>query len=77
MGKVKTDIYCYLSADVWRKVLQKCSLSSPLSNISFLSNPLNLIVCHGNLNAKFPNKYSINIFSEAIKDKVETLQKCL
>ena len=51
MGKVKIGLYCYLTADILTKVLQKCSLSSPLANISFLSNPLNLISCHGNQKA--------------------------
>ena len=67
MGKVNIGIYCYLTADVWRKVLQKCYLSSPLPNISFLSKPLNLIGCHGNLKAKFAKKYSKIISSEAIR----------
>ena len=30
MGKVEIGIYCYLTADILTKVLQKCSLSSPL-----------------------------------------------
>ena len=33
MGKVKIEIYFYLTADILTKVLQKCSLSSPLPNI--------------------------------------------
>ena len=35
MGKLKIGLYCYLTADILTKVLQKCSLSSPLSNILF------------------------------------------
>ena len=41
---MEVGLYCYLNADILTKVLQKCSLSSPLPNISFLFNPLNLIV---------------------------------
>ena len=41
-------------------------VSSPLSNIPFLSKHLNLICCHGNQNAKFVKKYS-KILSEAIR----------
>ena len=44
-------LYCYLTVDILTKVLQKCSLSSRLPNVSFLSNPLNLIGCHGNRKA--------------------------
>ena len=48
------------------KVLQKCSLSSPLPNITFLSKPLNLIGWHGErLNLR--KKYSKTISSEAIR----------
>ena len=43
MVKVEVGLYCYLNADILTKVLQKCSLSSPLPNVSFLFNPLNLI----------------------------------
>ena len=39
------------------KVLQKCSLSSPLPNISVLSRLVNLFGCHGNRKAKFVKKY--------------------
>ena len=44
----KNNIYYYLIADILTKVLQKCSLSGPLPNVSYFSNPLNLIGCHGN-----------------------------
>ena len=66
MGKVKVGVYCYLTADILTKVLQKCSLSSPLRNIRILSKPLNLIGCHGNRKTKFAKKYS-EIISEAIR----------
>ena len=56
MGKVKVGLYFYLIADILTKVLQNCSLSSPLPNISFLPNPLNLIGRHGNQKAKFAKK---------------------
>ena len=42
-----------ISPQVLTKVLQKCSLSRPLPNISLLSKPLNLIGCHSKRNAKF------------------------
>ena len=67
MRKVKTEIYCYLTADILTKVLQKCSFSSPLPNLSILSKPLNLIGCHGNQNDEFVKKISKIIFSEAIR----------
>ena len=68
MGKVKIGFYCYVTADILTtKILQKCSLSNPLPNISFLSKPLNLIGCHGNQKAKFEKKYKKIIYSEAIR----------
>ena len=36
MGKVKVGLYFYLIADILTKVLQKCSLSSPLPNMNFV-----------------------------------------
>ena len=33
MGKVKIGLYFYFAVDILTKVLQKCSLSSPLQNI--------------------------------------------
>ena len=55
MGKVKIEIYryCYITVDILTKVLQKCSLSSPLQNIWILSKLLNLIGCHGNRKDKW------------------------
>ena len=44
MGKVKIGLNCYLTADILTTVLQKCSMSSFLPNISFLSTSLNLVV---------------------------------
>ena len=67
MGKVEIGIHCCLTADILTKVLQRCSLSSPLRNIGILSKLLNLIGCHGNRKAKFAKKYSKIIFSEAIR----------
>ena len=54
------------TAEIMTEVLQKCFLSSPLPNISFLSKHLNLIGCHGNRKAIFENKYSKIISSEAV-----------
>ena len=53
MGKVAIGVY--LTADILAKVLQKCSLSSPLPNI--WTKKLNLIGCNGNQKAKFAKKY--------------------
>ena len=43
MANMKVGLHFYLTAAVLTKVLQKCSLSSPLPNIRILSKPLNLI----------------------------------
>ena len=76
MGKGKIHRYCYLIADILTRVLQKCSLSSPLLNLLFLSNPLNLIGCHGNRNAKFP-KIKNHLLKSHNGNEAEILQKCL
>ena len=60
-------MYCYLTADILTKGLQKYSCSSPLPTIWILSKPLNLIGCHGNRNAKFVKKYLKIFCSEAIR----------
>ena len=65
MGKVKIGIYCYLTVDILTKVLQKCSLSSPLWSMWILSKLPNLIGCHGNQKDKFAIKYSKIFSSEA------------
>ena len=76
MGKVKIGIYYYLIVNILIKVLQECSLSSPLPNISILSKPVNLIGCNGKRKAKFAKKYKTVISSEAIRgDEAETLQE--
>ena len=67
MGKLKVCLYFYLTADILTKVLHKCSLSSHLPNVWFLSKLLNLIGCHSNRKTKFANKFSKIIFSEAIR----------
>ena len=56
-GKMEIGIYFGLTAGILTKVLQKCSLSSPLPNIAFLSKPMNLIGSHGNRKAEFEKKY--------------------
>ena len=53
MGKVEIGIYCYLTTDILTKVLQKCSLSSPLLTIWMLFKSLYLV---GNRDAKFAKK---------------------
>ena len=80
MGKVKIEIYCYPTADILTKVLQKCLLSGPPPSISFYTKILNLIGCHdGNRNVKFVKKYfkKINSFRSYKGDKAECLQNCL
>ena len=56
MGEVKVGLYRYLTVDMLTKVLQKCSLNSPLPNICILFKLQNLIGCHGNRMAKFVEK---------------------
>ena len=63
---MKVGLHFYLTAAVLTKILQKCSLSSPLPNIWILSKPLNLIGRHGNRNAKFVEIKSKPISSETI-----------
>ena len=77
MGKVKVGLYVYLTADILTKVLQKCSLSSPLPNIctGILSKPLNLIGCHGNQKAKFTKIYKKKYFLRTHNgDEAETVE---
>ena len=78
MTKLKIGLYCYLTADILTGDLHKFSLCSPLPNVLILSQPLNLIGCHGNRVAKFPQK---NIQKSSPQkpqgEELETLQKCL
>ena len=67
---MKIGINYYLTADILTKILQNCSLSSPLPTIWILSKPLNLI---GNQKAKFAKKYSKTISSEAIRGMKQKL----
>ena len=53
MGKSENWPYSNLTADILTKVLQHCSLSCPLPNISFLSKTRNFICFHGSRKAKF------------------------
>ena len=68
---MKIGLNCYLTANIVTKVLQKCSLRRPLSNIWILSKPLNLIGCHGNRMAtemlNLRKQYSKIISSEVIR----------
>ena len=61
------EIYCFLTADILIKVLQKCSWRSPLQTIWILSKSLILIGCHGNLNVTFSKKKSKLFVSEVIR----------
>ena len=68
MGKVEIGIYFCVTADIFTKVLQKCSWSSPLQTVLILSKSLNLIGCHGNRNVKCSKKIFKKIFfSEVIR----------
>ena len=72
-GELKIGIYCYLTADILKNVLQKCFLSSPLPNISGLAKPLNLICCPTerlNLREILKN----HLLRSHKGDKAETLQ---
>ena len=78
MGKVKIGHYCSITADILSRVLQKCSLSSPLPNILFLSKPLNMIGCKGNRTVIQKKKKKKKSSPQKPKgNKAEVLQKCL
>ena len=78
MEKVNIEMYCYLTADILTKVLQKCSLSIPLPNIYILSTKLNLIGCHGNQKDKFSKKiFKIHLLRSHKGKEAEILQTCL
>ena len=76
MAKVAKRPYCYLTADILTKVLQKCSLSSPIPNISFLSNPLNLIGCHATEKLNLQKIFKNHHLRSHKGNEAETLQKC-
>ena len=77
MGIVEFGFYCYLTADIYTRVLQACSLSSPLSNVLYLSKLLNCFGCHGKQNAKFTTTIFKNHLHRNHKgDKAEILRKC-
>ena len=57
MGKVEISIYCYLTADILTKVLQKCSMGNPLPTVWILSKPLNLNGAVATKKVKFVKKY--------------------
>ena len=65
MGKEEIGIYFCLTVDILTKVLQNCSLSSPLPTVCILSKPLTLLVA--NRKAKLKNVYTKIFFSEAIR----------
>ena len=67
MGKVEIGIYFCVTADILKKVLQKCFWGSPLPTIWILSKSQILIGCYGNRKAKFWKKYSKIFFSEALR----------
>ena len=80
MRKVKNGIYCYLTADILTKVLQQCSLSSPIPNIAFLSKPLSLVGCMAterlNLQKKNKTEKKTHLLRSHKGVKLK-LQKCL
>ena len=69
MGKVKIEIYCYLSA----KVLQKCLVIGPPPRVAFSSKHFNFIGCHDNPKVKFAKTYfkkPTHIYISGIKLKL-------
>ena len=75
---MKIGVYCYLTADILTKNLQKYSLNSPLPNIWILSRLLNLIGCHGDQKYRFAKKYKKVIssdYSEVIRGM--KLKQCI
>ena len=70
MGKVKIDIYCYLTADILTKVLQKCSFTK---HINFVQT--SEFGCRGNRKAKFAKKYKSHLLKSHKEDDAETLQE--
>ena len=77
MGKVEIGIYFCVTADILKKVLQKCYWSSPLLTIWILFKSLILIGDHGNQKAKFSKKIFKNLLLRSRKgDEAETLHKC-
>ena len=74
MGKVKIGIYFCVTADILKKVLQKCFWGNPLPTICKV---LILFGCHGNLKAKFSKKIFRNLLLRSHKgDEAEILCKC-
>ena len=53
MGKEEIDKFFCLIGDIWKKILQKCLLSSPLRFIRLLSKSLNLIGCQRGKKGQF------------------------
>ena len=53
MGKEEIDIFFCLIEDIWKNVLQKCLLSSPLRFVQLLSKSVNLIGCRGGKKGQF------------------------
>ena len=75
MGKVEIRIHCYLAADILRKVLQECSLSSPLTCMNsvqtavfdWLSWQPKCYICE---------KIFKNLLKSHKEDEAKILQKC-
>ena len=53
MGKEEIDNFFCLNGDIWKKILQKCLLSSPLHFIRLLSKSVNLIRCRRGKKGQF------------------------
>ena len=63
---MKIDIYCYLTAEILAKLLQKCFLSGPRLNISFFV-----------VTSYFAEKIlNHQLLRSCVGDKAETLQNC-
>ena len=73
-GKVKIILYCYLTADILTRVLQKCPLNSSLPNILFLSKPQKF---HTKKKKQKKKKKKNHLLRSHMGNKAETLQKCL
>ena len=76
MGKVTIGFYCYFNSDILTKVLQKCSLSSPLPTVSCLFNPLNLIAMATMRLNLHTQKIKNNLLRSHKGDEAEGLQNC-
>ena len=77
MGKVKNEIYYYLIADIFTKILQKCSFSSSLPNILNFVQTAEFDLLSWQPKGWIRVKILKNQLLRSHKgDEAETLQKC-